>query len=136
MFKIIVNSLIFLLILSSYALCQPITQDNSQILAILDKNESFTPFSTEILLDKIYAVHATRCLPDPDYLRAGFSLDNVSPLEKTMMPKARQTLHFALGELVRPVEGFMSWEDCRYAVITPLQVLLPQLILIVTIPLF
>lgn len=82
----------------------------------------------DLLFDKIYAVHATRSLPDKDYLRAGLNLDNCSDEEKEIYSNIRQTVHFSLGELVRPVDGFMDWEDCPYAVVTQLNNLLPQLL--------
>ncbi len=109
MTKIFIHSL-FVFLLSSCAFCQG------------------TTFSADTLLDKIYAVHATRSLPDSEYLRAGFNMDGCSPLEQALSPKARKTVHFALGELVQPVEGFMNWEDCPYAVVTPLRNLAPQLL--------
>lgn len=117
-----------LLSLNSSAFCLPPTQDNTRTLDKLNHHESSISFSADILLDKIYAVHASSSLPDYNYLRAGLALDGYSGLEKALMPKARKTLHFALGELVRPIDGFMSWEDCPYAIITPLRVLQPQLI--------
>jgi hypothetical protein len=86
-----------------------------------------TQSQTDLLLDKIYAVHATRTLPDSEYLRAGFAPNNNTPIQK-ILPQVRKTLHFSLGELVRPVEGFMNWEDCPYALVTPLRGLLPQLL--------
>jgi hypothetical protein len=89
---------------------------------------SSAPNQADLLLDKIFAVHATRNLPESDYLQAGWALNNATSLQKTLVPQVRKTLHFALGELVRPVEGFMDWEDCPYAVVTPLRCLLPQLL--------
>ena len=83
---------------------------------------------TDLLLDKLYAVHATRRLPGAEALQAGWTLQQFNPLEKALLPKIRKTVHFALGELVRPVEGFMSWEDCPYAVVTSLRNLQAQLL--------
>jgi hypothetical protein len=85
-------------------------------------------YNEDQLLDKIYAVHATHILPDSDYLRAGWVMEHCSPVQKVLFPQVRATVHFALGELVRPVEGVMDWEDCPFAVVTPLRYLLPQLI--------
>jgi hypothetical protein len=82
----------------------------------------------DLLLDKVYAVHATRTLPEVDYLRAGWGFGDFTTAQKALLPQVRKTVHFSLGELVRPVEGFMSWEDCPYALVTPLRTLLPQLI--------
>ena len=86
------------------------------------------PNRTDQLLDQVYAVHATHALPDQAYLRAGFATDELTPVQKAFYPHIRKTVHFSLGELVRPVEGFKSWESCPYAVVTPLRSLLPQLI--------
>lgn len=84
--------------------------------------------SADQILDKVFAVHATRCLPDSDYIHAGLATNGLTPLQKAFLPQARTTLHFALGELVRPVEGVASWEDCPYALVTTVRNLLPQLI--------
>lgn len=84
--------------------------------------------NAEPLLDKIYAVHATRSVPRSDTLQAGMAIDSLSPAQQALWPQIRSTVHFALGELVRPVEGFMDWEECPYAIVTPLRTLLPQLI--------
>lgn len=83
---------------------------------------------TDLLLEKIYAVHATRTLPEFDYLQAGFALDNCNSVEKAFLSQIRKTLHFSLGELVRPVGEFMNWEDCPYALVTSLRSLLPQIL--------
>lgn len=83
---------------------------------------------TDLLLDNIYAVHATRTLPDADLLRAGLNIEECNDLQKKIFSHVRQTLHFSLGELVRPVDGFMNWEDCPYALVTPIRKLLPQLL--------
>lgn len=91
-------------------------------------NVSEIQTAADILLDKIYAVHATRTLPEPDCLRAGWALDRSTPIERVFLSKIRNTLHFALGEVVRPVEAFMNWEDCPYAVVTTVRNLLPQLL--------
>lgn len=80
------------------------------------------------LLDRIYAVHATRILPASDYLRAGLMADDSGSTQSALWPDVRKTLHFALGEVVRPVEEMINWEGCPYALVTPLRTLLPQLI--------
>lgn len=86
-------------------------------------------FEADELEAKLFAVHATRILPEKDVLRAGFggkeALLHVLPL--TLVPE-RCTVHFALGELVRPLNDAISWEDCPYAVVIPLADLTPQLI--------
>lgn len=90
-------------------------------------NISSDPFSSP-LLDNVYAVHATQTLPESDYIRAGLDVHDLSPSQKALLSGLRVTLHFSLGELVRPIEGFKSWEDVPYALVTPLRLLLPQLI--------
>lgn len=82
----------------------------------------------EQLLDKLYAVHATKTLPHADYLQAGFATSHLTPIQKALIPQVRSTLHFALGEVVQPLSKFISWEDHPYAVVTPVRTLLPQLI--------
>lgn len=78
----------------------------------------------DLLLDKIFAVHATRNLPYVDYLKAGLGGKELN----APCPEVRKTVHFALGELVRPVKELMDWEDCPYALVTSLRNLLPQLL--------
>lgn len=79
-------------------------------------------FSKEELENRLIAVHATRHLPEGHKIKAAlFDATNI-------VPDIRSTLHFALGELVRPVDGVMSWEDCPYAILCPLKTLTPQLI--------
>lgn len=77
----------------------------------------------ETLTSRIYAVHATRMLPSQGILTTGLG-NTLDPL----FPDFRCTLHFSLGEMVRPVEGVISWEDCPFALVTPLKTLIPQLI--------
>lgn len=71
-------------------------------------------FHTEQIEEHLYAVHATDVLPAKDMLVAGFNGKG------SLKFNFRATLYFALGEMVRPVEGVMSWEHCLYAVLTPL----------------
>lgn len=84
------------------------------------------PYSTEELGEKLFAVHATDVFPADGVAKAGFELDENAPKE---IPNFRCTIHFALGELVRPLgDDWMSWEDKKYAVVTPLKQLYPQLV--------
>lgn len=71
--------------------------------------------------DKLYAVHATDELP-VGVLKAGYGKDEGE------LAGVRTTVHFAIGELVRPVGKWMSWEKKKYAVVAPLRALLPQLV--------
>lgn len=81
------------------------------------------------LENDLYAVHASYEFPLDGTLIAGMK-HSASDVEMGMYhPDIRATLHFALGELARPVgEDWMTWEKCPYAVITPLKDLLPRMI--------
>ncbi|MCB1113023.1 MAG: hypothetical protein H7A37_06265 [Chlamydiales bacterium] len=83
----------------------------------------------ETLEKKIFAVHATNTFPATRKLHAGFdtSASKTSHIA-AFFSSTRPTLHFSLGELVRPVGDYLSWEDCTYAIITPLGDLLPQMV--------
>lgn len=86
-------------------------------------------FEADELEAKLFAVHATHILPKEGVLRAGFGGigQKMNGLPLTLFPE-RCTVHFALGELVRPLHDAISWEECPYAVIIPLADLTPQLI--------
>ena len=83
-------------------------------------------FSDELLTEHLFAVHATHVLPDDGILHAGYG----KPEEYAEgIPDIRCTVHFSIGELVRPVgKDWMSWENKPYAVVTPLRCLYPQLV--------
>ncbi|CDZ81353.1 hypothetical protein BN1013_01889 [Candidatus Rubidus massiliensis] len=113
---------IFVFLLLSFSFINIYTTDLSK--------ENYTGLKkdvqTDVLLNKIFAVHVTKQLPNRKYLPAGFHIPDKDNIP--LFPDVRKTLHFALGEMVRPVEDFMNWEDCPYAVVTPLKKLFPQLI--------
>ncbi len=73
--------------------------------------------------DELFAVHATNDLPDDGELRAGYGKNTEEKWQEI-----RTTVHFSLGELVRPIGNWMSWEEKKYAIVAPLKTLLPQLI--------
>lgn len=73
----------------------------------------------------LFAVHATDVFPEDGILHAGYGKPDEIPAG---FPNVRCTVHFSIGELVRPVGDWMSWEDKTYAIVTPLKVLLPQLV--------
>ncbi|MBI4375293.1 MAG: hypothetical protein HY549_02470 [Elusimicrobia bacterium] len=76
---------------------------------------------------RVFAVHATTFLPADGVMRAGASvLAGDKRTINTDPPSFRPTLHFALGELVQPLEKH-SWEDRPYAVVLPLGALKSQL---------
>lgn len=82
---------------------------------------------------KLYAVHATNILPKEDHvIRAGFRRKPfLDPVAATLFPDIRDTVHFALGEVVRAIkvgDKVYDWESSPYAIITPLEHLFPQLI--------
>jgi len=72
---------------------------------------------------QLFAVHATDELPNDGILHAGYGRDSPGHLVGV-----RTTVHFSLGELVRPIGKWKSWEDKKYALVTPLKTLLPQLV--------
>lgn len=79
--------------------------------------------SVEEIETKIYAVHSTNFYP----------LDNtihvVYPKNRPEIGIFRPTTHFALGELVRShSQGAYSWEGKKFAIITPLKDIMPQMI--------
>lgn len=84
----------------------------------------------EELCEKLFAVHATNKLPAEGILYAGFGGARFThEVGNHLYPNVRWTVHFALGELVRPVgDDWMNWENSPYAVVTPLKSLMPQLI--------
>jgi hypothetical protein len=75
--------------------------------------------SNEILGKRVYAVHSTDYFPKDGVIR-------LAPVNATR-PLFRPTVHFALGGLVRAHHTY-TWENKRYAVLTPLETLYPQLI--------
>jgi hypothetical protein len=84
----------------------------------------------KVLSKKLFAVHVTRMFPQDGILKASLagkeSILGGMPVE--LFPDFRCTVHFSLGEMVRPVDGVISWEDYPFAVVSPLSELLPQLI--------
>ncbi len=83
-------------------------------------------FCDETLGVHLYAVHATHLLPEDGILHAGYGKLEEYP---EGVPDIRCTVHFSIGELVRPVgKDWMSWEDKPYAIVTPLRGLFLQLV--------
>lgn len=85
--------------------------------------------ANESLGKNLFAVHATDQFPINGFLYAGYGSPDTIP-EGT--PNVRRTLHFSIGELVRPIgtgeEQWMTWEDKLYAIVVPLESLFPQLV--------
>lgn len=83
-------------------------------------------------LEKLYAVHATHILPKTGVLRAGFQKKVFKEdLAQHLYPDLRHTVHFSIGELVRPIQvgdKIYNWEECPYAIVIPLKTLMPQVI--------
>lgn len=72
--------------------------------------------------EKLFAVHATNYFPLNGVIRV------VDPKVRGGS-HFRPTTHFALGELVQPhTDSKTTWDGKKYAVITPLKDLLPQLL--------
>jgi|GEM_PF-2925818 len=89
--------------------------------------------SKEVLQEKLFAVHATEILPADGILRSGFGdlrhkLKDDQEHLHDLIQKTRQTIHFSLGELVRPVGNWENWEGAKYAIIVPVKDLMGQLI--------
>jgi hypothetical protein len=83
----------------------------------------------EELCEKLFAVHATKKLPVEGIVYAGFGERFTHEVGKELYLDVRWTVHFALGELVRPVgDNWMNWENSPYTVVAPLKSLMPQLI--------
>ncbi len=81
--------------------------------------------SLKLLREKMFAVHATDLVPQGGVMVAGARA--IDPEKADKEPASfRPTLHFALGEMVRP-HGRSSWEEKKYAVVLPLKDLEPQL---------
>lgn len=82
--------------------------------------------------ERLYAVHATSILPKGNILRAGLGRQPFqSTLAQRLYPDLRATVHFSLGELVRPIqvgEKIYGWEESPYAIVIPLKNLLYQTI--------
>lgn len=80
-----------------------------------------SPVSTE-LEDKIWAVHASTYLwPDAVLRPYGRSLNSQKQGKGLAL-----TIHFSLGEMVRPHSLWMTWEQCDFVLLTPLKNILKQ----------
>ncbi len=75
-----------------------------------------TEYSYTTLRQKIPAVHATDVFPEDGVIRANGG----------GTPGFRPETHFALGSLVQPIPGVSTWENKKFAIITPLKNLEPQ----------
>ncbi len=83
-------------------------------------------WANENLGEHLFAVHATNVLPEDGVLHAGYGKPEDIP---EGIPDIRCTVHFSIGELVRPVgKDWMNWEEHLYAIVTPLKSLYPQLV--------
>ncbi|MCL5291389.1 MAG: hypothetical protein M1548_02520 [Actinobacteria bacterium] len=85
------------------------------------------PPPLEELESRLFAVHATPIFPEGGILKAGAR--GLSPNNgwKSDHPSFRPTIHFSLGELVRP-HGRQSWENMPYAIVVPIRALEEQLV--------
>lgn len=97
----------------------------------LANRAAFAPSSRptyEEIINFTPAVHATDFLSEDGFLHIPSETteaENINFLEPT-----RITLHFALGELVRPhprpLKGTISWDKKKFAFVVPLRHLMPQ----------
>jgi hypothetical protein len=98
-------------------------------LIIIFSVSSFFLNAEESLGKLLFAVHATDQLPINGMLYAGYGIPEEIP---EGIPNIRRTLHFAIGEVVRPIgtgeDEWMTWENKPYAIVVPLENLYPQLI--------
>lgn len=77
------------------------------------------------LKEKVWAVHATKVFPSNGVLTP--FIDRVGKdVALSSIQGISNTIHFALGELVRPHSKVQSWEDRPFAVITPLGTILDK----------
>lgn len=81
--------------------------------------------ASESIGENLFAVHATDVLPEEGILYAGYGKPGTLPED---IPNVRCTVHFSLGELVRPLGDWMTWENKKYAIVVPLKNLYPQLV--------
>jgi hypothetical protein len=83
-------------------------------------------------IDKLYAVHATTVFPTDGIICAGFkNMPFSDPLARSLYPDIRNTVHFTIGEVVRPIKvgtTIYAWDNDPYAILIPLNNLMPQLI--------
>lgn len=85
------------------------------------------------LQERIWAVHATSVLPEDGVITPWSRHVDYKPDERHVSSRGfSNTLHFSLGELVRPHDRIMSWDLVPYAVVTPLHTLLNQTVNIFT----
>jgi hypothetical protein len=75
-------------------------------------------YDAETLSQRLFAVHATEYMP----------VNGVISVGGDPKPRFLPTLHFSLGEVVRPHSLAKAWEAMPYAVITTLKSLEPQLV--------
>jgi hypothetical protein len=95
------------------AINQSIDVEKMTIIDLESFNKNFKPTSAE-LKEQIWAVHATNILPKDTLIPV---IGNY--LTQEIIPGISNTIHFSLGELVRPHSN-ISWEARSFAVITPL----------------
>jgi hypothetical protein len=99
-------------------------------------------YASSVLKDKIIAVHATNSFPINGILKAGsharvdnYVFEEESNAQKDFRHDVRFTVHFNLGELVRPHTPSaekdnpwqMNWEKRKFAILTRLNNLIPQM---------
>lgn len=86
-------------------------------------------FAEEPFNRVLFAVHATDQFPKDGVLYGGYGNPDEIPAG---IPNIRRTVHFSIGELVRPIgvgeDEWMTWENKSNAVVVPLESLYPQLI--------
>jgi hypothetical protein len=111
-------------------LFQKLKQINSLIgsnqpkINLIAFNNNLQPEANEIR-ERLWAVHATSVIPQDSELKVFNSIMNDKPLvfRKEEVGVSR-TLHFAIGELVRPHGKTQTWDYVPFAILVPFGVLL------------
>ncbi|MBS4168082.1 hypothetical protein [Parachlamydia sp. AcF125] len=98
-------------------------------ISLKEFNQNLKPTAAQ-LKNKIWAIHATKHLPEDGILRP-FADYAEGAKAKEAIPGIYNTIHFSLGELVRPHSGF-TWDNRSMAVLTPLGTLMEQAVNIFT----
>ncbi|MGL5264418.1 MAG: hypothetical protein ACRDAI_07640 [Candidatus Rhabdochlamydia sp.] len=112
------------------AINQSIDTEKGTVIDLESFNENFKPTSAE-LKEQIWAVHAARILPNEALIPFIANEDLSVNQQRGSDPGISNTIHFSLGELVRP-HSEISWEDHSFAVITPLNTIIDQAVNIFT----
>jgi len=79
------------------------------------------------IINKLHMVHASNYLWPDATLRPYSRIVGYETNEVHETFNFRLTVHFSIGSLVPPHSKVITWEDCLFAIVTPMKNLLPQL---------